>query len=58
MTNHEKPMPTALASNFDLGGMTHTAAASNFFVLLVSISLALRLTTIYHEIFGLIFYEH
>ena len=43
-------MPTTLDSNFDLDGMKHTAAASKFFVRLVSMSLARRLTTIYHEI--------
>ena len=46
-------MPTALDLNFDWGGMKHTATASKSFVRLVSMVLALRLTTIYHEIFGL-----
>jgi len=49
-------MPTALDSSFDLGGMRHTATASNPFVRLVSMGLALRLTTIYHETSGLTFF--
>jgi hypothetical protein len=42
-------MSTALDSSFDLGGMKHTATASKLFVRLVSMGLALRFTTIYHE---------
>gem|GEM_PF-1622616 len=59
MTTLENPMHTALDSSFDLGGMRHTATASNPFVRLVSMGLALRLTTIYHEISGSIhFFLH
>ena len=57
MSTLEKPMSTALDSSFDLDGMRHTATASKPFVLLVSMGLALRLTTIYHEIPELIVFK-
>ena len=57
MTTLEKPMPTALDLSFGLDGMKHRATASKPFVRLVSMGLARRLTTIYHEICGLALYK-
>ncbi len=50
-------MPTTLVLNFDLESMKRTAIVSKFFARLVSMSFALRLTMISHEISGLILFH-